>query len=40
MTVDNITLYWFLFYIAIGILGIFLTLVYIASKKPSKSKRN
>ncbi|EKE25885.1 MAG: hypothetical protein ACD_5C00009G0004 [uncultured bacterium] len=39
MNVDNATLFWLLFYIAVGVLGIFLTLVYIASKKPT-SKRS
>ena len=34
---DNTGLTWILFYIAAGILGIFLTLIYIASKK-SKSR--
>ena len=30
---DNAALAWIMFYIAAGVLGIFLTLIYIASKK-------
>jgi len=37
---DNAALAWIMFYIAAGILGIFLTLVYIASiRKPHKRSR-
>ncbi len=37
MTVDNVTLFWVLFYIMLGVLGIFISLVYLVSKK-SRSK--
>lgn len=36
MNIDNSTLFWLMFYIAVGVLGIFLTLVYLVSKKSSK----
>lgn len=37
MTVDNVTLFWVLFYIMLALLGIFISLVYLVSKK-SRSK--
>lgn len=36
---DNAGLAWILFYIAAALAGIFLTLVYIATKKRSKKSR-
>jgi len=36
---DNTGLGWILFYIAAALAGIFLTLVYLASKKSSRSRR-
>ncbi|MGI8419571.1 MAG: hypothetical protein ACR2LN_02905 [Candidatus Levyibacteriota bacterium] len=36
--VDVSTLYWLFFYIAVGILGIFLTLVYLAFRPPRTKK--
>jgi len=35
---NNTSLAWILFYIAAGILGIFLTVVYMATKKTSRKK--
>lgn len=37
--VDNVTLFWLMFYIAIILLGIFMTLTYIATKEPRKKSR-
>ena len=39
MTVDNVTLFWLMFYIVILLIGIFLTLTYIATKEPRKKTR-
>lgn len=36
---DNAALAWIMFYIAAGIAGIFLTLVYMTTKKPHKKSR-
>ncbi len=33
---DNAALAWIMLYIAVGILGIFITLIYIAFRKPRK----
>lgn len=39
MNVDNVTLFWLMFYIAILLLGIFLTLTYLVTREPRKKDR-
>ena len=36
MMVDNTGLAWILFYILVAVTGIFLSLIYLVSRKPSK----
>jgi len=40
MNIDNTRLGWTMFYILMGVTGIFLTLVYIASKLSAKTPRS
>ncbi len=39
MNVDNAAIFWLLFYVVILLVGIFLTLTYIATKEPRKKTR-
>lgn len=36
MTVDNVTLFWALFLVAVGLMGAMIAFMYMASKKPKK----